>query len=177
MRIAPIGTLFSKDQKVELVNYVKEISEATHTSDVAIAGASMIAYAVTLAAEDKNWKEIIEGVLDIHDIAIKEGEQTFSASIAERLKLAVQFANHFESEEEYSLWLYDVIGCGTSLTESVPTALAIAYFCKDPNKCAIFVRILVGILTQLVLWQLLYRELNTDIVILKTLDREYRQTQ
>ena len=36
----------------------------------------MIAYAVTLA-EDKNWKEIIEGVLDIHDIAIKEGEQTF----------------------------------------------------------------------------------------------------
>ena len=36
-------------------------------------------------------------------------------------------------------------------------------------------RILVGILTQLVLWQLLYRELNTDIVILKTLDREYRQ--
>ena len=27
MRIAPIGTLFSKDQKVELVNYVKEISE------------------------------------------------------------------------------------------------------------------------------------------------------
>ncbi|MEJ7336436.1 ADP-ribosylglycohydrolase family protein, partial [Staphylococcus epidermidis] len=47
-------------------------------------------------------------------------------------------ANHFESEEEYSLWLYDVIGCGTSLTESVPTALAIAYFCKDPNKCAIF---------------------------------------
>ena len=76
MRIAPIGTLFSKDQKVELVNYVKEISEVTHTSDVAIAGASMIAYAVTLA-EDKNWKEIIEGVLDIHDIAIKEGEQTF----------------------------------------------------------------------------------------------------
>ncbi|HDE3189690.1 TPA: ADP-ribosylglycohydrolase family protein [Staphylococcus aureus] len=138
MRIAPIGTLFSKDQKVELVNYVKEISEVTHTSDVAIAGASMIAYAVTLAAEDKNWKEIIEGVLEIHDIAIKEGEQTFSASIAERLKLAVQFANHFESEEEYSLWLYDVIGCGTSLTESVPTALAIAYFCKDPNKCAIF---------------------------------------
>ena len=48
MRIAPIGTLFSKDQKVELVNYVKEISEVTHTSDVAIAGASMIAYAVTL---------------------------------------------------------------------------------------------------------------------------------
>ena len=42
----------------------------------------MIAYAVTLAAEDKR-KEIIEGVLDIHDIAIKEGEQTFSASIAE----------------------------------------------------------------------------------------------
>ena len=69
---------------------------------------------------------------DIHDIAIKEGEQTFSASIAERLKLAVQFANHFESEEEYSLWLYDVIGCGTSLTESVPTALAIAYFVKTP---------------------------------------------
>ena len=37
----------------------------------------MIAYAVTLAAEDKNWKEIIEGVLDIHDIAIKEENKLF----------------------------------------------------------------------------------------------------
>ena len=77
MRIVLLVLYFLKIEKVELVNYVKEISEATHTSDVAIAGASMIAYAVTLAAEDKNWKEIIEGVLDIHDIAIKEGEQTF----------------------------------------------------------------------------------------------------
>ena len=138
MRIAPIGTLFSKDQKLELINYVKGISETTHTSDVAIAGASMIAYAVTLAVEDKHWEEIIEGVLDIHEIAINEGAQTFSASISERLKLAVQFANHFENGEAYSRWLYDVIGCGTSLTESVPTALAIAYFCKDPHECAIF---------------------------------------
>ena len=33
---------------------LRKLVKLPHTSDVAIAGASMIAYAVTLAAEDKN---------------------------------------------------------------------------------------------------------------------------
>ena len=43
MRIAPIGCLFTPDQRTELIDYVYGVSQATHTSDVTIAGAAMIA--------------------------------------------------------------------------------------------------------------------------------------
>lgn len=139
MRIAPIGTLFSSSQQAELVNYVRKVSQPTHASDVAIAGASMIAHAVSLAIEDKSWNEIMESTISIFDIAVKEGEETFSASIPERLKLGMEFAETYKDNEEvFAQRIYDVIGCGTLTSESVPAALAIAYYCKDPHDCALF---------------------------------------
>ncbi|MFA1820831.1 ADP-ribosylglycohydrolase family protein [Virgibacillus oceani] len=139
MRIAPIGTLFSSTQQTELVDYVRKVSRPTHASDVAVSGASMIAHAVSLAIEDKSWVEIMESTMRINDIAMKEGEETFSASIPERLKLGMDFAETYEGDEEaFAQRIYDVIGCGTATSESVPAALAIAYFCKDPHYCAIF---------------------------------------
>lgn len=139
MRIAPIGTLFSSTQQAELVNYVRKVSQPTHASDVAIAGASMIAHAVSLAIEDKSWNEIMESTISIFDIAVKEGEETFSASIPERLKLGMEFAETYKDNEEvFAQRIYDVIGCGTLTSESVPAALAIAYYCKDPHDCALF---------------------------------------
>lgn len=139
MRIAPIGTLFSSTQQAELVNYVRKVSQPTHASDVAIAGASMIAHAVSLAIEDKSWNEIMESTISIFDIAVKEGEETFSASIPERLKLGMEFAETYnDNEEVFAQRIYDVIGCGTLTSESVPAALAIAYYCKDPHDCALF---------------------------------------
>ncbi|MEI3606535.1 ADP-ribosylglycohydrolase family protein [Pseudogracilibacillus sp. SE30717A] len=139
MRIAPIGTLFSSTQQAELVNYVRKVSQPTHASDVAIAGASMIAHAVSLAIEDKSWNEIMESTISIFDIAVKEGEETFSASIPERLKLGMEFAETYKDNEEvFAQRIYDVIGCGTLTSESVPAALAIAYYCKDPHSCALF---------------------------------------
>lgn len=138
MRIAPIGTLFTSAQKSDLIEYVKKISEPTHASDVSISGASMIAYAVSLAIEDKSWEEIIQGAIDINDTALVKGEQTFSASLSERLKLAIEHADKYEDKEYFSKWIYDVIGCGTLTSESVPSALAIAYFCRDPHECALF---------------------------------------
>ena len=49
MRIAPIGCLFTPDQRTELIDYVYGVSQATHTSDVTIAGAAMIAEGVASA--------------------------------------------------------------------------------------------------------------------------------
>lgn len=139
MRIAPIGTLFSSEQRAELINYVRKVSNPTHASDIAIAGASMIAFAVSLAIEDKSWDEIMEQTIDLYDEALREGNETFTASIAARLKLALEYAEKYQEDEEaYAQWLYDVIGCGTLTSEAVPTALAIAYYCQDPHKCAVF---------------------------------------
>lgn len=139
MRIAPIGTLFTGDQPTALIDYVRQISEPTHASDIAVAGASMIAYAVSLAMEDRDWDDIMKETMSIYDDALKEGNETFSASIAARLALAMEYADKYkEDEEAFAQWLYDVIGCGTATSEAVPTALAIAYYCKDPHDCAYF---------------------------------------
>ncbi|MBY7144545.1 ADP-ribosylglycohydrolase family protein [Virgibacillus sp. NKC19-3] len=139
MRIAPIGTLFSSTQKNSLIKYVRKVSQPTHASDIAIAGASMIAYAVCLATEDKSWEDIMALTNELYDLALEEGEETFSASISERLKLGLQFAEkHKDDEETFAQQIYDVIGCGTATNESVPAALAIAYYCKDPHHCALF---------------------------------------
>ncbi|MFY0762431.1 ADP-ribosylglycohydrolase family protein [Metabacillus dongyingensis] len=138
MRIAPIGALFSTAQNKELSEYVFEVSRATHTSDVSIGGAAMIAYAVSASIEDKSWEQIIEGALNIYELASKKGAETFTASIPERLKLGIEFADLYQDDEEtFTQKIYDVIGCGTMTSESVPAALAIAYYAKDPNRCAL----------------------------------------
>ncbi|OBR94388.1 ADP-ribosylglycohydrolase [Clostridium ragsdalei P11] len=138
MRIAPIGCLFKSDNKEDLVDYVYKISEVTHKTDVAISGASMIAAAVSSAIEDKDWNTIIKDSLDVFEIAKHYGYETFSASLSERLKLALDIAMKYKDDEEkFGQKIYDIIGCGTLTSEAVPSALAIAYFTKNPEKCSL----------------------------------------
>ncbi|WP_071458470.1 ADP-ribosylglycohydrolase family protein [Bacillus massilinigeriensis] len=138
MRIAPIGCLFSSDRKAELVEYVYNISKVTHQTEAAITGAAMVAGAVSSAIEDKGWDEIMADAMEISDIAFGCGEETFSASIPERLKLGLQFARDLEGDEiAFIEKVYNVIGSGVLACESVPAALSIAYFAKEPERCSL----------------------------------------
>lgn len=138
MRIAPIGCLFSRKRKADLAQYVYEISKVTHTTDVAVSGAAMVAAAVSSALEDQDWDTMMQDALEAYDIARPLGAATYSASLAERLKLALQYAKQYEhDEEQFSQKIYDVIGSGVLTSESVPAALAIAYYAKDPHRCSL----------------------------------------
>lgn len=138
MRIAPIGCLFPSNNKTELVNYVYGVSKVTHATDVAVSGAAMVAMAVSSAIEDKDWDTIMQDALDVYEIALAYGADTYSASLGERLKLALEFAKQFENDEEaFSQKIYDVIGSGVLTSESVPAALAIAYYAKEPKRCSL----------------------------------------
>lgn len=57
MRIAPIGCLFLPEEKEKIVDYVYDVSRATHTSDVTIAGAAMIAAGVSSAIVNDDFEE------------------------------------------------------------------------------------------------------------------------
>ncbi len=138
MRIAPIGALFHPKQKQDLAEYVYHVSKVTHSSDVAVGGAAMIAYAVSAAIFDKPWDEIINGSIDIYHVAKQRGAETFTASMPERLRLAVHFADsHKGNQEAFCQRIYDVIGCGTTTSESVPAAIAIAYYARNVKDCAL----------------------------------------
>ena len=60
MRIAPIGCLFTPDQRTELIDYVYGVSQATHTSDVTIAGAAMIAEGVASAIVNNDFEQVLK---------------------------------------------------------------------------------------------------------------------
>lgn len=138
MRISPVGLLFVTMQIKELVEYVRRISVVTHSSDVAIAGAATIAAAVCAAKENFEWDDILQYCYQAHDIGLEMGAATFSASIKARIKTGVKLAKKFKDDDEQFLQaVYDSIGSGVLLSESVPAAVTIAYYSREVEKCAI----------------------------------------
>ncbi len=139
MRIAPVGALFYPDQKQQLCDYVKVVSNITHSSDITIAGASMVAMAVASAIEKENRDEMIEDVLSVEEYAMSLGASTVSASLGTRIRYGVELAKKYESEEEHFLEeLYNMMGAGVNTVDSVPCAIAIAYYVSfDVHRCAL----------------------------------------
>lgn len=138
MRIAPIGTLFLPKQKEEMCRYVAEVSSVTHTSDITIAGASMIAMAVASAMEYQDKDRMIEDALSVELYAMGLGASTPSPSLSARTKLGIRLAKQYKDDETLFLeMLYNLVGAGVNTSESVPAALAIAYYSFDVKKCAL----------------------------------------
>ncbi len=138
MRIAPIGCLFRPEQKAEIVDYVYGVSQATHTSDVTIAGAAMIAAGVASAIVNDDFEQVLEDIMSIEPAGYEKGCETFSPRLAERVKIGIQLAKEYADDEEtFSRKIYDIIGAGVGIIESVPAAVAIAYYNQDPNKSAL----------------------------------------
>lgn len=138
MRIAPIGALFTPDQKEALCRYVAAVSQVTHTSDVTITGASMIAMAVASAVTYGDRERMIEDALSVEEFAMSLGASTPSPSLGARTRFGVRLAKTYASDEETFLeMIYNLVGAGVNTSESVPAALAIAYHSFDVKKCAL----------------------------------------
>lgn len=145
MRIAPIGCLFNAHDKEKLANFVYEVSEVTHTSDITIAGAAMIAVAVSSAIENNDFDIVIKDIFEMEPIARRLGAETYSPSLTERIKIGIYLANKYKDSENLFLEkLYDIVGAGVNISESVPSAISIAYYAQDPNKCALLCANLAG---------------------------------
>lgn len=65
MRIAPVGCLIDADKPELLAKTVADISKVTHGTDVAIAGAAMVAQAVASGVAGCSWDEAADDVLAI----------------------------------------------------------------------------------------------------------------
>ncbi|GHP14763.1 hypothetical protein YK48G_21880 [Lentilactobacillus fungorum] len=138
MRIAPIGTLFMPSQHEQLVHMVFDVTKITHSSDVAISGAAMIAGAVSAAMAYQDWDDIIDFALKVNDEGLRLGAPTWAAKTHDRLRLGIYLAQKYEGDDDqFAQRIYDVIGTGTMISESVPAAVAIAYYCRNVQKCAL----------------------------------------
>lgn len=138
MRIAPIGCLFHPTQKSKLINFVSQISKVTHSSDVTIAGACMIAAAVSGAMVYENFDQILEFVYSTEAPARALGFETINPSLSARTHLGIELAKKYAGDDESFLEsIYQIIGCGVLVSESVPAALSIAYYAKDVEHCSL----------------------------------------
>ena len=136
MRIAPVGTFFNFDETKSLCRTVAKVSSVTHGTDVAIAGASMVAQAVASGLCGRSYDEMLEDICKAFDFAVTLGEPTWAASIKDRLLNVLDKAKGCTDPDKFSLLVYNLVGTGTMTSESVTAALAIAYYCQDVEKAA-----------------------------------------
>ncbi len=138
MRIAPIGTLFSIEDKYTLCDYVKDVSKITHSSDITLTGACMVAVAVSSIMSGRDRKGMIEDVCSIEDYAMGLGASTVSASLSARITYGVELAHiHSENEDAFLENLYNMMGAGVNTVDSIPCAMAIAYYAWNVHHCAL----------------------------------------
>lgn len=138
MRVSPLGCLLPTHNLDSFIDQVWLASSPTHKSDVAIAGATAIAWAVSKAIDGDSWATISDQLPAIAKAAQDKNTTTFSASMGARIELALSIARGSLGVESAMQQVYDLVGAGTSTIESVPAAIAMVELAgTDPNRCAI----------------------------------------
>lgn len=138
MRASPLGCLLPTNDIKHFIDLIFLASSPTHKSDVAVAGAVCVAWAVSKAVDGCSWREIKLAISTIAELAQTKKITTFSPSLAARLEMALAIAEQAKSPRTALVDIYEKIGAGTSTIESVPAAFAMVELAKgDPNQCAI----------------------------------------
>lgn len=138
MRVSPLGCLLPTHSLDTFIDEVALASSPTHKSDLAVAGAVVVAWAISRAIDGESWERIVDSLPAIAHHAQQKRITTFSASLSARLELALKIVREANGVESASEQLYQVVGAGTSTIESVPCAIAMVGLAQtDPNRCAI----------------------------------------
>ena len=125
MRVSPLGCLLPARDVDSFIDDVALASSPTHKSDLAVAGAVVIAWAISRAIDGESWSAIVDSLPSIARHAQQKRTTTFSASLAARLEIALKIVRNADGTESASEQLYQVVGAGTSTIESVPCAIAL----------------------------------------------------
>jgi ADP-ribosylglycohydrolase len=138
MRVMPMGCLLPTDKFDEFYAEIAAACAPTHKSDIAIAGALVIAWCISKAVDGQAWSEVVHTLPDVARKAQLRKVNTFSASLGARIELALSVVKEERDVKKASDRIYDLIGAGVTTIESVPAAIAMADLAGlDPNRCAV----------------------------------------
>lgn len=138
MRVSPLGCLLPDMPLPDFVSIVAVASSPTHKSDIAVAGATVIAWAISQAIEGESWPQIRDALPQVANIAQQTRVTTFSPALSARLALALKTVREAQDDEDALEQVYNLIGTGTEMIQSVPAAIAMVELAQaDPNRCAI----------------------------------------
>lgn len=144
MKISPIG-IYGMGNLQRTVEAVALTCLPTHNTNVAIAGASAIAMAVGTALGNKaGVDQLIDLALQAAELGMSKGNIWFGASIQERTKLALSIVAENSNRETVMYRLYQIIGAGVLITETVPVCLAITKMAAGDPVEAIRIAVNLG---------------------------------
>lgn len=140
MKILPLGFLGDITRLDLMVDEVCRLCMPTHNTAPAISGASAVAAAGAYAVYgDKDLDQLLDFSKKAAVLGMEKGYDMGTPSIARRIELGRLLVRNGKSEEEILKDIYDIIGTGLPITESVPAALALVYLAKgNPMKCAVY---------------------------------------
>lgn len=155
MRIAPIGIVGVRGgDRDALVDQVEASCRIAHGTNIAIAGAAMvasyidsaIASAITSdAGVDQTVETAARAALDAGYRGMRRGEDAAGASLTARAEWGITLAGMGIDDDAFLENIYNIVGSGTETTESVPAAIALAVRAKaDPHRCALLAANLGG---------------------------------
>lgn len=138
MRISPVGAILSLNGDLTaLVEMVSTVCKPTHNTSAAISGACAVAAAVSHGIAGAALSTMPESAQMAARAGETRGFDVCSASVAERIVFAIQLANNCLTDECFMEKLYALVGCGLLVTETVPSAIAIALRSQgDVLRCA-----------------------------------------
>ncbi|MGQ7190215.1 ADP-ribosylglycohydrolase family protein, partial [Escherichia sp. HC-CC] len=93
-------------------------SSPTHKSDLAVAGAVVIAWAISRAIDGESWSAIVDSLPSIARHAQQKRTTTFSASLAARLEIALKIVRNADGTESASEQLYQRNGARNGLNSA-----------------------------------------------------------
>jgi ADP-ribosylglycohydrolase len=118
----------------------------THNTDVAMSGAAAVAGAVAMAlAPGVQLDAILNAGVEAAEIGRRLGPTYMGASIARRIRLALEIATRADDPRASLQDLYDLVGSTLAISESVPAAFGVlAMAGGDPLRTAIYAAGLSG---------------------------------
>ena len=144
MRIAPVGIVNAKRVN-DAVKMAVEVTLPTHGSQTCVEGAAAIAAAISESFnEHATIDTIIKSAIAGATMVKGKGLLTVSPSVIKRIKYAIDIAKKPLGLDEIALELYDIIGFGMHIAETVPSALAMFYASKGNPIPAINAVVNVG---------------------------------
>lgn len=137
MRVAPVGCLVPTDDREHFIEMVRLSCLPTHKADIAIAGATVIAWAVSRAIEGMSWEKIKEEIIPLACEVQQRFESTFSPLLGRRIEYALHIVSGQQDTRQGLTDIYEAIGAGMDIVESIPSAIALVELSQThPLSCA-----------------------------------------
>lgn len=125
MRIAAVG-IYGKGDLERTVAAVEKACLPTHNTNVAIAGAAAVAQAIGIGLQGNvDLDKLIEQALEAARLGLQRGHSWYGASIADRTNIALKIIASVNDRAIRLEKIYDIVGTGVQMVETVPTSLAI----------------------------------------------------